>query len=107
MVNEDVADHRVNADILRNGGGYYIKVINKLVEFFPFFTLGENWVEGPVVALGHGLHHDDSDNGTLVDLVAGDLMNTVGDVLQASSDGITPSIHHFCHGVGCVMESLN
>ena len=64
-------------------------------------------MEGPVVTPGHVLHHGNGDGSTLVNPVAGDLMNAVGDVLQASSDGAAPSVHRFCCGVGCGMESLN
>ena len=39
--------------------------------------------------------------------MAGDLPDAVGNVLKTSDNGVAPSIHSFCCGSGCGMESLN
>ena len=78
LLAEDVVDHRVQADVLRNGVGDHAEVVDELVELFPFLAFREDWMEGPVVAPGQGLHHGNGDSGPLVDPMAGDLPNAVG-----------------------------
>ena len=70
LLAEDVVDHRVQADVLRNGVGDHAEVVDELVELFPFLAFREDWMEGPVVAPGHGLHHGNGDSGPLVDPMA-------------------------------------
>jgi len=82
-------------------------VIGELLEFFPLLAFGEDWMQGPEVVSGQGLHHGKSNGSTSVNSLASDLLDAVGDVLQVSSNGVAPSIHRFCCGGSCGVESLN
>ena len=64
-------------------------------------------MQSPEVVPGQGLHHGKSDGGASVDSMAGNLLDVIGDVLQASGDGVAPSIHRFCYDSSCGVENLN
>ena len=81
LVIEDVADHCVQANFFDDSISNYTKVVDELVEVLLLITCKEDWMKGPVITTGHGLHHRDGDGGAPVSSVPGDLVNTVSDIL--------------------------
>ena len=104
---EDIADHRIQTDVIDDGFGNHTEVVDELIELFPCLAFREDRVKGPVVAPGHGRHNGNGDGGALVGPIAGDLSDAAGDVLQAGSDSAASSVHRLCCGVGCVEEGLD
>ena len=81
VVSQDIADYCVETDILANGGGHHVKIVDEFLKIFPCFTFWEDWMQSPEVIPGQSLHHSKGDSGSPMDTMSSDLLDTIGDVL--------------------------
>ena len=108
LLAEGIIDNPVQANIVDDGIGDEVEIINKLLKVLPCrATLGEDRLALPVVRPRHGRHYGDSPGGILMRSVAGDLRDTGGDVPQTHGDGAPPSIDRVYGDSGSVEEALD
>ena len=104
VVSQDIANYCVETDILANGGGHHVRIVDEFFKIFPCFTFWEDSMQSPEVMPGQSLHHGEGDGSALMDSMTDDFLDMVRDILQVSSDGVAPGFHSSGR---CSMEGLN
>jgi hypothetical protein len=108
LLAEDIADHRIQTNIVDDGIGDDVEVVNQLLELLPRRApLREDQLELLVISPRHGRHHGDGPGGAFMGPVASDLRDAAGDVPQAGGNSASPGVNRVYCDSGRIEEGLD